>query len=241
MKLLYISFTILFISFFFLNTITASQATCLASCSGSDGTCCGCCDSSAGQTCHQIPEQATCCSAGESFCGCLSARASCIGNVWGESLTVNEAFGLCYNPANYGECLYVPTANVFELCSTFAPKACFSYAYSNAMPVCCGAQDTCGFDTVNYKNTCIPPPAPVTCGTATCYVQGDQCCEDKVSGYRCYDPTRYTCASNGLGGQSLCPSGTRACGNACYDPSLYCCSSSSNGLMQRQFCAPGAM
>lgn len=79
MKLLYISFTIVLISLFFFNTIKASQETCLASCSGSDGHCCGCCDSSSGETCHQIPQQATCCAANQEFCGCLSARASCFG------------------------------------------------------------------------------------------------------------------------------------------------------------------
>lgn len=41
--------------------------------------CCGCCYNCSGQQCFEIDEKAFCCNKRQSFCGCLSSRASCLG------------------------------------------------------------------------------------------------------------------------------------------------------------------
>jgi len=67
--------------------------------------------------------------------------------------------------------------------------------------------------------------ADFSCGTLTC-TPSEQCCDDTVTGYRCYDPTLYDC----VGGTVLCGKGEGACGTICYDKTGYHCS---NGELEQ--------
>jgi len=228
---------------------------CLSSCAyDASNPCCGCCDNST-QTCHQIPEFATCCDPGEAFCGCLSFRAFCQGIVWGGSSA--SPFGTCYPTANLPSysCGYMPAPNAWILCSIDQPVPCFASSF--ATPVCCGNDDTCTYNAATNLNECI---APVVCGGQTC-LPGDGCCNTATpvcynttdtdcttiptggnflcpkgdlscpvaAGVGCYDPSTSECAQNAAGAYYICPSGNQVCNDGCYDPSVYACAADGQG------------
>jgi len=210
-----------------------TQSQCLENCLvSSENTqtdnCCGCCGST--QSCHQIAEQAVCCDAGQSYCGCLSSRAFCDGDVWGSS-TASSIWGVCYNASAYN-CLYNPGPNMWVLCPTATfPQTCAASSSSSALPVCCESASTCasglatGLGNINYCTG--------TCGDLSC-ASGQGCCVDNATGHRCYDVTLDSCSADAAGGYTLCPLGYEGCAGACYNSTDYCCPS--GVLTQIQFC-----
>eukprot|EP01119_Soliformovum_irregulare_P006958 TRINITY_DN19368_c0_g1_i1.p1 TRINITY_DN19368_c0_g1~~TRINITY_DN19368_c0_g1_i1.p1 ORF type:complete len:295 (+),score=2.70 TRINITY_DN19368_c0_g1_i1:44-928(+) len=60
------------------------------------------------------------------------------------------------------------------------------------------------------------------CGSTYC-VNGKNCCNDLMTGNRCYDPHDYNCTLNEQRQYVLCPQGYLSCRDACYISSKYCC------------------
>jgi len=197
-----------------------------------------------GDECYDVLSGTVCCAAGQEFCGCTDIRAFCAGDVWGAPAGSYDLFGVCYDPTVY-TCTYQPDPNYWVLCPNSNTTVCVNPdANLLVEPICCANADTCQLvmaaDPTTAESTlrCVPPTsAPLPCGTINCLLPGDMCCDDDLTGYRCYDPTNYICAANPLGNTLLCPAGTRACGSDCYEESQYCCGST--GIQQRALCPQG--
>lgn len=139
--------------------VRADESSCLKGCSSFNGTCCACCD--AGDSCHENRIKTFCmlflfvskfylitfhthagCEPGKSFCGCISSRAYCGGQVWGGAYGSFDTFGTCYDTSAH-KCGYESSPNNWILCpSTHTP--CFATG-TNVYPICCANDHACTY------------------------------------------------------------------------------------------------
>jgi len=163
----------------------------------SNTTCCGSDSSCSGNAISQ-----RCCPKTSGFCGCISNRGFCSGQVYGEpfsSETGYDTFGACFDSSK-GSCTYDPSPNIWIVCPTG-----FTACKSASFFTCCNSSTTCTSNIASSYPVCsansqITSTTPVEASSST--------------------PAN---TNDNVPSQGNCGAGLYACGNACYSPDDYCC------------------
>ena len=111
--------------------------------------CCGCCPSS---QCHEIPELTLCCASNRAFCGCLSYRAACTGEIFNGPAPYST-FGTCYDPNDpaTATCTYSPGPNTWIICPSGYTACSSSY-----LKTCCSPGTVCNSTESSSYPQCVP-------------------------------------------------------------------------------------
>lgn len=206
--------------------------------------CCNCCNSTSSETCHEIAEFLTCCSATQAFCGCLSSRAFCLGGIFNSTEQVNT-FGTCYDPTDpgTGTCCYDPSPNFWRVCPQ-GGTCCISASQMG----CCAADEECASTRADPEPICRKKgtnPSPSSSPSpreGSCQGCGTQsCCVDVVHGGLCFNPETHKCLTATPTGNVLCGLLDEACGSICFNPMTHKCVTSGNSpvLCGREYEACG--
>jgi len=139
--------------------------------------------------------------------------------------------GACYNPSQYSckngglqQTSAATTAtSTSSTCSTGVCSTTSSTATTTTKSSTTAATTTSTGSTTTSHS--------VACGTLTC-TGGKKCCQDKATGYHCFNPANKKCTKDPYDGKHvLCTVGSKSCKGACYDPQVYTCT---NGALKHK-------